>query len=314
MKYYKKTLALILFFVMTIIYSMISVSALENDTINTEEILLSGQYVSETFNVDPYYALQVQQKEQLAKKYYQASVSGDMYLTNQYKTEFEQFSNPLLFQEKSMSRTSTIPDTSSLPDNWLISDLYQVPQQKSYWCGCAAAKSILDNLGVYKTQAELASDEWLKTEFYGSTPWYTTDGTTMSQFLMVTTLKEAQREAGMAPYAYTPAPLGAAGTNPLTVEECKAYVMSATSAFNDGYGVAACGTSRGTSGYTLPGYPSSSIGHWIVCRGYINRGGSMYIVDPAKSSVISWSGSISAYYTISSSLFRNFVSTRGIVW
>ena len=98
----------------------------------------------------------------------------------------------------------------------------------------------------------------------------------------------------------------AAGTG-LTDSQCKAYVMSATS---NGHAVAICSTSYGT----LPGYPSNEVGHWLASDGYYNNGDKIWIADPAKSSEVSWSNSISASYDVSASTLNNFVGWKGIVW
>lgn len=85
------------------------------------------------------------------------------------------------------------------------------------------------------------------------------------------------------------------------------HVMSATS---NGHAVAICGTSYGT----LPGYPSNEVGHWLASDGYYNNGDKIWIADPAKSSEVSWSNSISASYDVSASTLNNFVGWKGIVW
>lgn len=297
--------------------STLSVFALQIDA--DDEVVLNPYteaYVSETYNIDPSYAAFVQQKQQTAENYYNAIVSGNTDMALQYKAQFEQLSNPKLYQERlaQQVQTNSLASTSSLPVYFYISDLVQYPQETSYYCGCSAAKSILGELGISKSQSVLAQDTYLKADRYDGAPWYITDGSEFSQFPMATTLVNAQREISSAYFGYVPSPLGQAGTNPLTVDQCKSYIMSTTSAFDDGNGVAACGTSKPVEGYQLPGYPNRNIGHWIVCNGYLNNASYVYIVDPAKSSAVSWSSSIQAYNSISITLFRNFVSTRGIIW
>lgn len=303
-----------IFIVCAILLSCVSFSTLaigsgKNDVANN---ISTVAYVSDVYKEDPSYALKVQQKQETAMNYYQATISGNIELANKYKDEFDRISNPMLYQSKiSQSETRGATD-AGMPSSWRISGLYQVPQEKSYWCGCAAAKSILDSLGIVKTQAQLASDTYLKTERFGNTPWYISNGNDFSQFPMATTLRDAQYEVSNTAFGYVPSPLGAAGANPLTVDECKAYVMSTT---YSGYGVAACGVSKATNdNYHLPGYPASDVGHWIVSDGYLNNGNSIWIIDPAKSSVVSWSNNISAYYNISATKFRNFIQPRGIIW
>ena len=305
-----------IFVICAIMINCISFStfAIESGSNNVSTKIQSEQYVSEVYKPDPSYALKVQKKQQIAENYYQAVVSGNIELANKYMSEFESISNPVLYQSKLLQSETRATTYEEIPSSWRISDLYQVPQERNYWCGCAAAKSILDNIGIVKTQTQLASNTYLQTERFGSTPWYITNGNEFSQFPMATTLMNVQYEVGNSAFGYVPSPLGAAGANPLTVEQCKSYVMSTTSAFGDGYGVAACGASQNVTGYRLPGYPASYIGHWIVSDGYKDNGNTIWIVDPAKSSAVSWSSSISAYYSISATLFRNFIQPRGIIW
>ncbi len=315
MKILIKSLVAILVVTICLVSTTTLTSASEYKVVHTEEIITFEPYVSDTFKIDPKYAQKVKRKQEAAESYYNAIVKGDFKLAAQYKDEFEQISNPTLYQMRKDTLNTQTSVRNTYPSNWRIPDLYQYPQEKSYWCGCAAAKSILQNIGITKSQAELAGNSYLQTERFGNTPWYITNGDSPSEFPMATTLVNAQFEVSNYAFGYKPSPLGAAGANPLTVEQCKAYVMSTTSAFDDGYGVAACGTSKGSnSAYRLPGYPSYNIGHWVVSDGYKDNGDYIWIVDPAKSDVISWSNSISAYYNISATLFRNFVSPRGIVW
>lgn len=314
MKHQIKTLCIFVTCAVFLNCTILSTFATSADTDKIITNTQTEQYASPTFKVDPSYALKVQQKQQAAKNYYQALISGNTTLANQYKSKFEKITNPILYQSK-LSQSQTMSSIyEPLPTSWRIWDLLQCPQEKNYWCGCAAAQSILNNIGINKTQTQLASNTYLQTERFGNTPWYISNGNEFTQFPMATTLEKAQYEVGNSAFAYVPSPLGAAGSNPLTVEECKTYVVSTTSAFDDGYGVAACGASKNVSGYRLPGYPASYIGHWIVSDGYSNNGNTIWIVDPAKSSAVSWSGSIEAYYSISATLFRNFIEPRGMIW
>lgn len=292
------------------------ISALAADSNNKANYFPTQQYVSDTYKADEAYTAKVEEKQRLAENLYQATVCGNAKLASQYKTQFEEFSNPNLFKALKNNAQPAATSLYSLPAAFRIWDLYQVPQEKNYYCGAAAAKSILDNIGIYKSQTTLASNSYLQTERFGNTPWYLSNGNEFTQFPMATTLMNAQWEVGDSAFGYVPSPLGPAGSNPLTVEQCKSYVMSTTSAFDDGYGVAACGSSVGSNpSYRLPGYPTNSnIGHWIVSDGYKDNGSTIWIVDPAKSSAVSWSGSISAYYSIPASLFRNFIQPRGIIW
>ena len=130
---------------------------------------------------------------------------------------------------------------------------------------------------------------------------------------MLMTMRNAVNQYNGRYVGYVVSPMAAAGTAPLTVDQCKGYVVSTTSTADAG--VLACGTSRNISGYKLPGYPNSNVGHWLVSDGYTYNGDYIWIIDPVGgSSAVSWSSSVSRYYQVEASLFRNFVSTAGLIW
>lgn len=61
-------------------------------------------------------------------------------------------------------------------------------------------------------------------------------------------------------------------------------------------------------------YPNRSIVHRVATNGYESYGEEVWIADPAKTKVVSWSGNISAYYKISAKRLASFATMRGIVW
>lgn len=196
---------------------------------------------------------------------------------------------------------------ASYPVNVRLSAMPQFPQEKSYYCGCSAVKSILANKGVSKSQAFLAGSSYLKTEYYGNTPWYITNGSSTSDYPVIVTLNNLQS------FHYAPYPSGSLGTAP-SQTELKNKIMFTTS---QGYGVAACGKSKSVASDLshLPNYPAKDIGHWLSVDGYNNSGSEIWVIDPvANSPAISWSGNINPYYTRSLSRFTAFVSSRGIIW
>lgn len=183
--------------------------------------------------------------------------------------------------------------------------IYQVPQERGYWCGYAAIKSLLDYEGINMTQTEIAK------AVYGvnsSCAWYTNDGTTSDQYPVPKFLKE---KTG---YIYIPFPVNSAGAKVLTESDIKSKI---TYTIDRGHGLLACGESYryyDKEGSRLPGYPAKSIVHWVAIDGYKSSGSETWIVDPAKSDVISWSGSIQKYYSISTEKLASFATMRGIVW
>ncbi|MCM1487056.1 MAG: C39 family peptidase [Firmicutes bacterium] len=183
--------------------------------------------------------------------------------------------------------------------------IYQVPQERSYWCGYAAMKSLLDYEGVSMTQEEIAKKVYSPDQ---DCPWYFGDGTTKDLYPVPNVLKE------LTGFNYIPYPIHAAGSEVLTESAVRARV---TSTINLGHGLLACGESYRTydqEGSRLPGYPYRRISHWVAIDGYSSEGYNVWIVDPAKSDVISWSGNISAYYSIPSEKLASFATMRGLVW
>lgn len=137
-------------------------------------------------------------------------------------------------------------------------------------------------------------------------PWYISHGDDRSQFPVATNLHK------WTGYYYVPIPYGRAGANPIDTNLVESSVIYT---INKKYGVLAAGNSTGKKDYTLPGYPTDeNINHWIAIDGYDNNGKTIWIVDPAKSDVIRWSKNIKKYYDIPSTLLRNYVSTRGLIW
>lgn len=191
------------------------------------------------------------------------------------------------------------------PSSCFVSNSVHYPQDKSYYCGPATAQMLLHVHGVEKSQSDLAGDLYLETDKRGETPWFIENHTDTNDCLMSRTLNKLQS------VYYIPSPFRDAAGKGLTLDQCKAYVMSAVSS---GHCVAVCGTSYASGDSHLPNYPNYSVGHWLVVDGYYSNGAYMYILDPAKSSAVSWSNNIIATYPISAEKFKAFVGSKGIVW
>lgn len=99
--------------------------------------------------------------------------------------------------------------------------------------------------------------------------------------------------------------LGAAGSNPPTVTQCKSYVMSATSSE---YGIALCGQSKANINDLnhLLGYPTDrNIGHCLAGRGYYGSGNYIWLVDSAYGSeYVSFADDITGTYAITAERIR----------
>lgn len=186
-----------------------------------------------------------------------------------------------------------------------IAGILQVAQERNYWCGYAAMKSLLDYEGVVMTQTEIANKTWTPND---ACPWYKANGDSRDQFPVPSVLKE------VTGFDYAPYPYGNAGGTDLTASMITPKVVST---IDLGHGLLACGESYRTydkEGSRLPGYPRTSITHWVAIDGYKSYGDEVWIVDPAKSSVISWADNIDKYYSISADKLASFATMRGIVW
>ena len=219
-----------------------------------------------------------------------------------------EFAEQIAAKEASLLQTDSSKATS-YASSCFISNIVQYPQETSYYCGPAAVKSILSGVGnTTVTQSTLAGSSYLKTSVYGNTPWYITNGSSTSDYPAYNTLH------AFTTYNYYPYPYGTLGTPP-TSTGLSLRIKQTTSY---GYGVLACGESQASYSHAshMPGYPTSSnIGHWVAVNGYMDDGNTIWIVDPISgSSAISWSGNVSAYYTVTLTKFTAFVAPRGIFW
>lgn len=301
-KIYKIVVSLL---IIICLITLFAVSAIAEETL----LYRNDIYVSSEFNGVPEDEMNFALKKQAAaEKYYQALVSGDEKSILQSKIEFNKLATP---NTDIVSRVNNRAVTA--PTSYRVDNLYHVAQEKSYYCGPAAAKMILANLGVTRTQTQLAGSSYLKTEQYGSTPWYIQDSGNYTHYPMLMTLRNCISESNGRYVAFIVSPMAPAGSSPLTVSQCKSYIVSTTS--NSDTGVAIAGHSTTAANHQLPGYPNQRIGHWLVSDGYTSNGDNIWIIDPAaNSSAISWSGSISRYYQISATLLCNYVTERGLVW
>jgi hypothetical protein len=283
-------------------------------TVKAEEQTFSEGCVIGEYIGDPKLEEYANRREKLADRIYEATISENFDLATQLQAELNQLEINKIAEIDNTVQTDSITYTTrssaTLPSMYVIQNFYQTPQTKSYYCGPATAQMILQAIGITKTQSYLAGNNFLQTEIYCSTPWYLTDGSTSSQFVMATTLNNIQSYR-----YYTPSPLGNAGCNPLTVDQCKSKIMSTTSS---GYGVALCGESKAgiNEPSHLPGYPTNeTIQHWLACRGYYGNGNYIWIVDPAYDGEgVSFANNINGTYAIQASQVQAFIAPRGMIW
>lgn len=207
---------------------------------------------------------------------------------------------------KQKESAASVAATVAAKESNRIVGILQVPQEKSYWCGYAAMKSLLDYEGVVLSQREIANKTWTPND---ACPWYKANGNSRDQFPVPNVLQE------LTGFYYAPYPFGGAGATNLTASMITPKIVST---INNGHGLLACGESYRTydkEGSRLPGYPAWSVTHWVAIDGYRAYGDEVWIVDPvANSGVVSWSDDINKYYSISADRLASFATMRGIIW
>lgn len=234
----------------------------------------------------------IEEKERIANEYNNAIEMEDYDLASK------------IAKKSNLGFSQDIDSISSQPSFKRIAGIGQRAQEKDYWCGYAALESLLDYHYKNMTQSEIAKIVYSPDK---SCPWYLSNGDSAEQFPVVTTLRK------YTGFTYIPYPYGAAGSMTLTGSEISWRVKSTIC---NEHGLMACGTSSANvnSASHLPKYPAKTITHWLAIDGYSDSGNSIYILDPAKSSAVSWSSSISAMYTVSSDKLAAFASSRGLIW
>lgn len=305
-KFKKISYSIMALCILTRATSFVSSAADDKRTVDNGEGSVIGTYIS-----NPELEAAVAEKQQLAENMYAAICSGNTMLASQYQSQMASFNEEKCDDNQLSAQSANVQSVSAPippPTDCRIGSMRQQPQEKNYYCGPAAAKSVLDILGAVKSQSFLAGSSYLQTEQYNGTPWYISNGNSNTQFPMFNTLNGLQSRV-----YYIPSPMGNAGSNPLTTTQCKSYVVSSISS---GHGLTMNGTSKASSTDLshLPNYPNQSISHWVACDGYINNGAQIRIVDPAKSNAVSWSGSIQPYYEITAEKLQAFIAPRGLFW
>lgn len=252
----------------------------------------------------------IMEKDRLAEEFSVALNSGNTEVAAQKLNAFKQITNAQMTIDVGVNSLEENPDEGIAPcyEAIILSGIQHFPQEKSYYCGNAAAQSILYHKGISCSQTTLARGNFLRTEEFGNTPWYLSNGDIKSQFPMATTL------TSLTGINYTPAPYGDAGANPLSANELKSKIQTAL--FAD-HGVAVLGTSKAASSDEshMPGYPNRPIHHWLVCYGW-NVYDEAFIIDPAKTTpdIVAWSSSIEAYYKVSAEKLTAYAASKGIIY
>ena len=152
----------------------------------------------------------------------------------------------------------------------------------------------------------------LESEIYSGQPlpWYWIDGNQGETDFPASTYLNKY----IANWYFTPYPMASIGTVTTTVAGIKDKLVFT---LDHDRGVMVCGTSNKSASHLshFPGYPTSdNIRHWVSLYGYYDYGDEFMVADPAKSSVITWSSNISAYYYVTAAKLHSFSTTMGIIW
>lgn len=197
-----------------------------------------------------------------------------------------------------------------------LTEILQRPQMLSYYCGPAAAQSVLawyPNYPAtnYSIQNTLAT-ELLTTS--AGTGWYTIDGTSFSQYKMGVVLNDRKPAGTPTYYPYTFGSLSS--RSPLTQDGVRYSILNTVG--DNERAIAANGRSTPSGDAHLPGYPATNVDHWLVIKGYTayasTSGQTVYIADPAKSpGIVYFSDDISATYYLPLSTIYSFAAYRGLI-
>ncbi len=209
--------------------------------------------------------------------------------------------------------------------NYLIA-MQQAGEVTSYYCGPAAAWSMLIALGDYYSyygepltptstgQHTLAATctgcpdtrgKYLQTDSFGQTPWVAEAG----HYPMPSGLNNWR--IGSPSGFFTPRTVTNDGQGLAT------FKSNLTFDIDLGYPLAA-DIVENAWGTHLPGHPMNyTIYHWLALRGYNNYGDNTRYADPAYSDSVSWghdSGMVPFNSVLTQTVMLPLVSRRGYVW
>lgn len=209
------------------------------------------------------------------------------------KEEYTSEMKALGANTEQMALSKVVSRAANSTSNY-ITDLYQQPQQNSYYCGPATASSIIRakmNSTGY-SQSTVAGRLHCTTD---GTPWY--DGT----YPMMSTLNYYCNTGWYEVY----------GTS-VSAADVKYNVVYD---IDRDYGIAA-NAWQVPGGPHLTGHPSNqTIFHWVAVDGYEGNGNSIHYADSvAGASSISWSASVPQYSSINYTTFATIMDGRGFIW
>ncbi len=227
--------------------------------------------------------LYLQQKEKLAQLLLlvrQGKISMAKFITLLHQFYQQHGVNPSYLQNTNFAQNVS----SAIGINSILGAVYQIPQQKTYYCGPASAETVLKYLGKDTPQSVLASSQYLQTDQNG--------GTNYGSNLMATTINILGQTGNF--YAQKNDSNIATYETDMTTDILTSWPIV----------IAA----HESAAYNLN---ISEIGwyHWFVVRGYTNYGANSSYVDPASGI---WN--VPAYGTVTSSTIVGTMQGFGYVW
>ena len=179
-------------------------------------------------------------------------------------------------------------------------------QTNNYYCGPATAAVILKHIGyTYATQEILAGDNYLSTDKFKSTPWFSGMQSQSSQ------LKYYNMPYGLNQYQNVN---HSAYVDRWPYEVCNSgneeeYIDKIMFTLSEGYPVPlnGCTPLKNSISSDLNKYPE---GHWVVLQGYNRNGDNFLVVDPAYGLK---GFATTPTYTASKSDILEFIQL-GVVW
>jgi len=256
---------------------------------------------------------QAADKTELAAEYYRVKFRGKSdtsrlnALTKNYRAKYGADalpnSNPMATLARTTSGTTRIAASAfvsySLP-------LYQVPQEKGYYCGPGSGYAILEYLlrnpytgpkpsaynGAALSQSALATTAHMSTELHQATTW-SSDG------FRIGLNRWTSGATSTGYYADSSSPSSSVFTSDMTYDIDHGHPLGAD-------------TVESANGAHYNGHPTDkTIGHWLAAYGYTSSGASTKWSDPSTSV---WS-SAAPYFTATNSYFvTTFLQNNGITW
>lgn len=201
--------------------------------------------------------------------------------------------------------------TQSHASGFVLSTV-QVPQSNGWYCGPGSGYTLLNFLGnvtsAYDTahtlsQANLARTVYFRTDYYGNTPWYTSDSDPNGSHPVPAGLNRwrvGTISGWYIPVAYS--------------SDLQLYKNNLVWDVHEGHPLMG-NTVEVQNGTRYNGHPSGArIEHWIVLDGFYDYGDTTAYTDPAANSSLNWTNTLMYNSLSSATMLQSYLVHRGYVW